>query len=53
LEHNAFDSENLSLALNLTDVASKSRLFSSLPPDVVSILSTEAVCVLSSWRGVL
>lgn len=36
----AYDSENLSLALNLTDGAAESRFLSSLPPSDLAALST-------------
>ena len=43
LQHNAFDSEDLSLALNLTDTAPSSQLFGTMPADVLTILTQQAV----------
>jgi len=41
LQANAYDSENISLKLTLTDQASTSRFLGSLPADVLKTLTTE------------
>lgn len=47
-----FDSENLTLALNLEDAASSSRLLGSAPKNVVDILTTQTVTMNNHQSGV-
>lgn len=52
LSRNAFDSEDVSLALNFTPAAASSRLFGSIPKDVFAILGTEPVTTNLHHDGV-
>ncbi len=54
LEHNAFDSEDISLALNFTAAAPSSRLFgpNGVPAAVVDILATQSVTANLHHDGV-
>jgi len=53
LLHNRYDSMNYSIPLNLTNGATTSRFFSSLPPDVVTTLTTQPVTENLHYNGVL
>jgi len=52
LSLNAFDSQNLSIPLDYTSEAPKSRMFGTAPADVVNILGTEPVTTNLHTDGV-